>query len=120
MTKGHLILVTFWASWCEPCREKQLLLHELANDSDLTLIGVDYKDPESDARSFLEEFGNPFDAVGVDRTGDAGIQWGVYGIPETFLVSTNAIVLYKHVGPLTEAAIHDELMPRIKRALRKN
>jgi cytochrome c biogenesis protein CcmG/thiol:disulfide interchange protein DsbE len=84
------------------------------------LIGVDYKDHGSNARNFLDKFGNPFDAVGVDRTGDAGIEWGVYGIPETFLVSTNGIVLYKHVGPLTVAAIRNELVPRIRRALAKN
>lgn len=120
MTKGHLALVTFWASWCEPCREEQPLLLRLANDNNMMVIGVDYKDHESDARNFLEESGNPFDAVGIDRTGDAGIRWGVYGIPETFLVSENAIVLYKHVGPLTQTAIRDKLMPHIKKALEKN
>jgi cytochrome c biogenesis protein CcmG/thiol:disulfide interchange protein DsbE len=120
MTKGHLTLVSFWASWCEPCREEQPLLLRPANDNNLMLIGVDYKDHGSNARNFLDKFGNPFDAVGVDRTGDAGIEWGVYGIPETFLVSTNGIVLYKHVGPLTVAAIRNELVPRIRRALAKN
>ena len=114
--KGKLTLLTFWASWCAPCREEQPLLMQLASDKNFELVGVDYKDQESSAKNFLDEFGNPYAAVGIDRSGDTGIEWGVYGIPETFLISAGGVVLYKHVGPLSKAAIREELMPLVERA----
>ena len=99
--KGHLSLVNVWASWCVPCREEQPLLMQLAGDRRFRLYGINYKDKPKNAKSFLDEMGNPFQAVGADRSGDVGIEWGVYGVPETYLVSADGTILYKRVGPFT-------------------
>ncbi len=116
--KGHLSLVNVWASWCVPCREEQPLLMQLARDRRYRLLGINYKDKPENARAFLDRMGNPFEAVGADRSGDVGIQWGVYGVPETYLVSAGGTILYKRVGPFTEEAIMKDLMPRIEKALK--
>lgn len=110
-------LVNVWASWCVPCREEHPLLAELAKDDRFRLYGINYKDAEENARRFLGHYGNPFDAVGVDRNGRVGIDWGVYGVPETFVVDTNGRIAFKHIGPLTQASIAEILMPEIEKAL---
>ena len=116
--KGHLSLVNVWASWCVPCREEQPLLMQLAADERFRLLGINYKDKPENAKAFLDEMGNPFHAVGADRSGDVGIEWGVYGVPETYLVSTDGTILYKRVGPFTPDAIRNDLMPKIEKALK--
>jgi cytochrome c biogenesis protein CcmG, thiol:disulfide interchange protein DsbE len=114
---GGVTLVNVWASWCAPCRQEHPLLMALAADERVSIVGLNYKDRPDNARRFLGELGNPYRAIGTDDTGRAAIDWGVYGVPETFLVGPDGTILYKHVGPFTAQSMRDELMPRIERAL---
>jgi cytochrome c biogenesis protein CcmG/thiol:disulfide interchange protein DsbE len=114
--KGHVTLVNVWASWCAPCREEQPLLMKLKGDPRFRLTGLNYKDKPANALRFLGEMGNPFAAIGVDANGRTAIDWGVYGVPETYLVGKDGRILYKHVGPFTEQSIAGELMPAIEKA----
>ncbi|WEX09863.1 DsbE family thiol:disulfide interchange protein [Chelativorans sp. AA-79] len=115
--QGHVTLVNVWGSWCVPCRQEHPLLMELAQDDRLRLVGLNYKDKPENARRFLGELGNPFDAIGVDQSGRAAIDWGVYGVPETFLVGPDGRIRYKHVGPFTPESIADELIPELEKVL---
>jgi cytochrome c biogenesis protein CcmG/thiol:disulfide interchange protein DsbE len=114
--KGHVTLVNVWASWCAPCREEQPLLMTLKGDPRFRLTGLNYKDKPENALRFLGEMGNPFAAIGVDENGRTAIEWGVYGVPETYIVGKDGRVLYKHVGPFTEQSITGELMPAVEKA----
>ncbi len=114
---GKVTLVNVWASWCAPCRQEHPLLMELSKDERITVAGLNYKDTPENARRFLGGLGNPFAAIGVDRTGSTAIDWGVYGVPETFLVGRDGRIAYKHVGPFTPESMRDDLMPAIERAL---
>ena len=114
---GNVTVLNVWASWCAPCREEHPFLMAIAGDPRFTLAGLNYKDRPENARRFLGDLGNPFDAIGVDASGRAGIDWGVYGVPETFIVGRDGKILWKHVGPLDQRAIRDELMPRVEQAL---
>jgi cytochrome c biogenesis protein CcmG/thiol:disulfide interchange protein DsbE len=114
---GKVTLVNVWASWCAPCREEHPLLLGLSQDGRFEMAGLNYKDPPENARRFLGSFGNPYRAVGVDSAGRAAIDWGVYGVPETFLVGKDGKILFKHVGPLTEQAVSRTLLPEIEKAL---
>lgn len=116
--ESGVFLVNVFASWCVPCRSEMPQLVSLARDRRLRVVGINYKDSDDQARRFLGAFGNPYAAVGADRSGRTGIDWGVYGVPETYLVVDGAIAL-KHVGPLTEANIRARLMPAIEAALAK-
>ncbi len=100
--QGRVTLVNVWASWCIPCRTEHPQLERLATDHRFQMIGINYKDSAENARRFLGRYGNPFAAVGVDSDGRAGIEWGVYGVPETFLIGRDGRILYKHVGPIAE------------------
>jgi cytochrome c biogenesis protein CcmG, thiol:disulfide interchange protein DsbE len=115
--KGKVIVLNVWASWCAPCREEHPLLLGLSGDSRFELAGLNYKDPPDLARKFLTGFGNPYAAIGVDRDGRAAIDWGVYGVPETFIIGKDGKIAFKHVGPLTVEAVKAELLPEIERAL---
>jgi cytochrome c biogenesis protein CcmG/thiol:disulfide interchange protein DsbE len=99
---GRVTLINVWASWCQPCHEEHPQLMRLAADKRISLVGINYKDAPDNARRFLGRYGNPFAAVGVDANGRTAIEWGVYGVPETFLVSRDGKIVYKHVGPITE------------------
>ena len=99
--KGRVSIVNVWASWCVPCHEEAALLTELSKDKRLQLVGINYKDAPDDALRFLSRPGNPFAIVGVDSSGRAAIEWGVYGVPETFIVGRDGKIAYKLVGPLT-------------------
>lgn len=115
--KGHLTLVNVWASWCVPCREEQPLLMQLSKDDRFRLVGINYKDKPENALEFLNKYGNPFAVIGADRSGRVGIDWGVYGVPETYLVGPDGTILFKQVGPFTPEAISTRLMPAIEAAL---
>jgi cytochrome c biogenesis protein CcmG/thiol:disulfide interchange protein DsbE len=115
--KGAVTVVNVWASWCVPCRDEAPLLLQLSQDSRFRLIGINYKDEAGNARRFVARFGNPFAAAGADDSGRAGIEWGVYGVPETFVVGRDAKIAYKLVGPITADNIDSVLMPQIEKAL---
>lgn len=114
---GKVTLVNVWASWCAPCREEHPLLLALSQDPRFTIAGLNYKDKPENARRFLGELGNPYKAIGVDDAGRTAINWGVYGVPETFLVGKDGKIVYKHVGPLSPDAITGELLPQIEKAI---
>lgn len=114
---GHVTLVNIFASWCGPCREEHPALLELAKDKRFRLVAINYKDRPENARHFLEELGNPFAAIGVDARGRTGIDWGVYGVPETFVVGPDGIIRYKLVGVVSEESFAKVLEPEIKKAL---
>ncbi len=114
---GRVTLVNVWGSWCLPCRQEHPLLMQLATDERVVIAGLNYKDKPENARRFLGDLGNPYDAIGVDQNGRAAIDWGVYGVPETFLVGPDGTIRYKHVGPFTPESIRESLMPEIEKAL---
>jgi cytochrome c biogenesis protein CcmG/thiol:disulfide interchange protein DsbE len=116
--KGRISVVNVWASWCVPCHDEAALLTELSKDKRLQLVGINYKDAPDNARRFLGRYGNPFDAVGVDGNGRAAIEWGVYGVPETFIVGSEGTILYKLVGPITPDNIDSVLRAEIDKAMR--
>jgi cytochrome c biogenesis protein CcmG/thiol:disulfide interchange protein DsbE len=114
---GHVTLVNVFASWCVPCREEHPVLTALAKDPRLRIVGINYKDTPENARRFLSEMGNPYAAIGVDPRGRSTIDWGVYGVPETFLVGPDGVIRAKVIGPLTAAAINDTLTPALEKVL---
>ena len=118
MFKGKVSLVNVWASWCVPCHDEAPLLTQLGQDKRLQLVGINYKDAPDNARRFLGHYGNPFGIVGVDGNGRAAIEWGVYGVPETFLVGRDGTILYKLVGPVTPDNIDTVLKAEIEKALK--
>lgn len=117
---GKVTLVNVWASWCAPCREEHPLLVALSQDKRIAIAGLNYKDAPENARRFLGSLGNPYTAIGVDSSGRAAIDWGVYGVPETFLVGKDGKILFKHIGPLSAQAVAATLMPEIEKALAAN
>lgn len=117
--KGRVSIVNVWASWCGPCREEHPFLVTLSKNTKINLVGINYKDDPENARRFLGTFGNPFSAVGRDSTGRTAIDWGVYGVPETFIVAADGTILYRHVGPLTADAIAGPIQNAIDKAAAK-
>jgi cytochrome c biogenesis protein CcmG/thiol:disulfide interchange protein DsbE len=115
--KGHVSVVNVWASWCVPCHDEAPLLDALHADKRFQIIGINYKDVAENARRFLGRYGNPFDAVGVDANGRAAIEWGVYGVPETFVVGRDGRIAFKLVGPITHDNIDTVLKREIEKAL---
>ncbi|MBR1217000.1 DsbE family thiol:disulfide interchange protein [Bradyrhizobium sp. U87765 SZCCT0131] len=123
--KGRVSLVNVWASWCVPCHDEAPLLLALGKDKTLQdkglqVIGINYKDAPDNARRFLGRYGNPFDRVGVDPNGRASIEWGVYGVPETFVVGRDGRIAYKLVGPITPDNIDSVLKAEILKAMAAN
>lgn len=116
--KGNVSIVNVWASWCVPCHDEAPLLVDLAKDKRIRIVGINYKDKADNARRFLGRYGNPFAAVGTDVNGRASIEWGVYGVPETFLIGRNGTIAYKLVGPITPDNIERVLKPEIEKALK--
>lgn len=117
--KGKLTLVNVFASWCIPCREEHPILKELAKDSRLNIVAINYKDKNDNALGFLGELGNPYKAIGIDPKGQAAIDWGVYGIPESYLVGPDGTILYKRVGPFDDISLKEGLYPAMEKALGK-
>jgi cytochrome c biogenesis protein CcmG, thiol:disulfide interchange protein DsbE len=114
---GEVAVLNVWASWCVPCRDEAPLLMTLATDKRVRVVGINYKDQADNARRFLGRYGNPFVANGVDANGRAAIEWGVYGVPETFVVGRDGRIAYKLVGPITPDNLTAALMPAIEKAL---
>lgn len=115
---GKVSLVNVWASWCVPCHSEAPLLTEFAKDRRVQFVGINYKDAPDNARRFLGRYGNPFNVVGVDSNGRASIEWGVYGVPETFVVARDGTIAYKLVGEITPQNIEAVLKPEIEKALK--
>jgi cytochrome c biogenesis protein CcmG, thiol:disulfide interchange protein DsbE len=115
--KGAVTVLNVWASWCVPCRDEASLLMTLSGDKRIRLVGINYKDQPDNARRFLGRFGNPFSASGADANGRAAIEWGVYGVPETFIVGRDGKIAYKVVGPLTPENLERVVKPEIEKAL---
>ncbi len=113
---GAVTVVNVFASWCIPCRDEHPLLVALKDVSGVRLFGINQADAPENARAFLQELGNPYDAVGADRDRRISIDWGVYGVPETFVVDAQGIITFKHVGPLTPDSVQGELLPAIEAA----
>src|SRR5712664_2484280 len=118
MFKGKVSVVNVWASWCVPCHDEAPLLTELGKDKRMQLVGINYKDAPDNARRFLGRYGNPFGIVGVDGNGRAAIEWGVYGVPETFIVGREGTIVYKLVGPVTPENLDTVLKAEIDKALK--
>jgi len=115
--KSNVTVLNVWASWCAPCREEAPLLMKLAADPRIRVVGITYKDQPDNARRFLGRFGNPFVANGVDANGRAAIEWGVYGVPETFVIGRDGRITYKLIGPLTPSNLEQVVKPAIEKAL---
>jgi cytochrome c biogenesis protein CcmG, thiol:disulfide interchange protein DsbE len=113
---GKVTVVNVWASWCAPCRIEHPLLIELAKRSDIVLFGINYKDEPENAARFLGTLGQPFAAVGMDANGRAAVDWGVYGVPETFIVDGQGVIRYKHIGPLSPEAMAGKFAAEIEKA----
>src|ERR1700755_1563039 len=117
MFKGKVSVVNVWASWCVPCHDEAPLFTELGKDKRLQLVGINYKDAPDNARRFLGRYGNPFGVVGVDGNGRAAIEWGVYGVHETFVVGRDGKILFQLVGGITPDNINAVLGAEIDKAL---
>lgn len=115
--QGAVTLVNVWASWCVPCHDEVPFLEQLSQDKRIQLVGINYKDAPDNARRFLNRYGNPFVATGQDEAGRVSIDWGVYGVPETFLVGRDGKIAYKLVGPITADNLARTLKPEIEKAM---
>ncbi|HMI96348.1 MAG TPA: DsbE family thiol:disulfide interchange protein [Micropepsaceae bacterium] len=112
--QGRPIIVNFWASWCAPCRIEHSTLEALAARKGVTLYGVDYKDKPEDARAFLSELGNPFGKINEDRDGRVAIDWGVTGVPETFVIDSKGIIRVHYAGPLNDQVVERLILPALE------
>ena len=108
---GHVSLVNVFASWCVPCRAEHPLFMNLAATGEVPLYGINYKDPPEQVRAWLDELGDPYARIGADVNGRAGIEWGVYGVPETYVIASDGTLAYRHVGPITQAILQEILFP---------
>ena len=112
--QGKPIIINFWASWCAPCRIEHPTLEALAAKQGITLYGVDYKDDPQDARKVLTELGNPFSRINHDKEGRVSIDWGVTGVPETFVIDSKGVIRVHYAGPLTEDILNRQILPALK------
>ena len=107
---GQPWILNVWASWCVACRDEHAILVDLANMG-LPIVGLNYKDETKDARKWLRDWGDPYITTAVDYEGAAAIDWGVYGVPETFVIDDTGVILYKHIGPITPDTVREEILP---------
>ena len=113
--QGEVSIVNVWASWCVPCRVEMPLLVELAAQGTVPIHGINYKDAPDAALAFLNETGDPYSRIGADRSGRASIDWGVYGLPETFVIDAQGRIAYKHVGPFDRRSLEQDILPVVRR-----
>lgn len=116
LARGQVTFVNFWASWCIPCVQEHPLLIDLAKRTGIPVYGVNYKDTTEAARRFIGRYGNPYRSVGIDPLGRGAIEWGVYGMPESFLVDGAGRIVYKHVGPISRESLEKQVLPAIEKA----
>ncbi len=114
LTDGRVTLVNFFASWCVPCRIEHQFLIELVERDGARLVGINYKNEAGEARAWLAQIGNPYAQIGADTTGRAGIEWGVYGLPETFIVDRHGRIRYRRVGPIDATTLEMEIRPLLR------
>lgn len=116
LKSGQVTVVNVWASWCVPCREEHPILAELSKRTDIKVYGINYKDDPENARRFLGTLGQPFAAIGADESGRVSVDWGVYGVPETYVVDGRGNIRHKWIGPLTAEAITGPFAAEIEKA----
>jgi len=109
--QGQRWILNVWASWCVACRTEHPLLNQLGRDTDIPLVGLNYKDKPLEAQQWLDQRGNPYDKIPMDISGDAGIDWGVYGVPETFVIDEQGRIIYKHTGPISTQIVEQQILP---------
>jgi cytochrome c biogenesis protein CcmG/thiol:disulfide interchange protein DsbE len=112
--KGKVWLLNFWASWCDGCKVEHPVLIHLAQSGAVPIYGMDYKDRREDALTWLRQWGNPYQVVGVDESGRVGINYGVYGVPETYVVDKAGVIRYKQIGPLREDILEAKILPLVR------
>ena len=110
---NEIILVNFFATWCKPCRDEHVYIKRFSNEKEIRIIGINYKDNSKKTIQWLKNLGNPYSNVPIDKNGEIAIDWGVYGIPETFIISSTGVIKYRHVGPVTKK-IYDKINLIIK------
>ncbi len=113
--KNEITLVNFFATWCKPCRDEHVYIKRFANKKGLKVIGINYRDNPKKTIKWLKDLGNPYKDILIDKNGKIAIDWGVYGIPETFIVNSNGIIKYRHVGPIT-----NKIYKKINLIIKKN
>jgi cytochrome c biogenesis protein CcmG/thiol:disulfide interchange protein DsbE len=111
---GQVWLLNVWASWCVSCRDEHPLLVDLAKKKEVTLVGLNYKDKPDEAKAWLKQFGDPYRLSVSDMDGRVGIDYGVYGVPETFVIDKQGVIRYKQIGPITPAALEKKILPLVK------
>jgi cytochrome c biogenesis protein CcmG/thiol:disulfide interchange protein DsbE len=112
--KGKVWLLNFWASWCGGCKDEHPVLIHLAQSGVVPIYGMDYKDHRSEALAWLKEWGNPYSVVAVDEPGRVGINYGVYGVPETYVIDKAGVIRYKQIGPLREDILEKKILPLVR------
>ena len=115
--RGQVWILNVWASWCVSCRAEHEVITKLANRNLVTVVGLNYKDKSDDAARWLQQFGNPYATSVIDSDGRVGIDWGVYGVPETFVIGADGLIKYKHIGPVTHESLEQKIMPVIRELL---
>ena len=113
--KGSPFLVNFFSSWCEPCKLEAKNLEKLSEK--IIIVGIAYKDIKNDIYTFLDNFGNPYQTIGTDPNGKIAINWGVYGVPETFLINKNGVIVLRHAGPITNSIMNNDILPKVKEVI---